>query len=59
MVSKLLLTAGNSYSAVVSRDGDALVATITGIAAKIGVEGGKLIENWTAGGQTLTRTSSK
>merc|ERR1711915_115738 len=46
-------------NAVVSRDGDALVATITGIAAKIGVEGGKLIENWTAGGQTLTRTSSK
>merc|ERR1711990_6744 len=45
--------------AVVSRDGDALVASIAGIAAKIAIEGGKLVENWSAGGQALTRTSTK
>lgn len=45
--------------AVVSRSGDALSASVGAISAGIAIDGGKLVESWTAGGVTFKRISSK
>ena len=45
--------------AVVSRDGNALKASVGNIEAGISIDGGNLVESWSAGGVTFKRISSK